>query len=348
MVLSLLCAIGLPAAAPVPLKLVKVIVGNISPKSIVYSGNGLFFAQNMMYTHKITVYDRDFKLVKTISDKVELDKLGQKAYKGKYQGSPVECAFTPDGSEAWVSNYQMYGRGFNHPGFDKADGSHAYDPSFLFRINTSNLNITAAIKVGSVPKYVAVTPDGKHVLVTNWASYDMSVVDTGQNLEVKRVKLGRFPRGIVVDPLSKHAYVALLGGFDLADVNLGTYKVTWIRNVGLSPRHLCLDPGDRFVYASLNGEGRIAKVDLVKRKLVAKAQTGSQPRSMTLTPDGKYLYVVNYSSDSVSQVRTLDMKVTAHVRTNKHPIGITYDPETRRVWVCCYSGSIMVFQAAAH
>jgi YVTN family beta-propeller protein len=345
MLLPILLALQL-RGPQAPLKLIKTITGSISPKSIVHSGTGLFFAQNMMYSHKITVYDRDFKLVKTISDKVDLSKIGQKSYTGFYQGSPVECAFTPDGGEAWVSNYQMYGHGFNHPGFDKADGTQKYDPSFLYRINTATLEITAAIKVGSVPKYVAITPDAKHVLVTNWASYDMSVVDPNTNMEVKRIKLGRFPRGIVVDSLSQHAYVALLGGSDLADVRLNDYKVTWIKNVGLSPRHLCLDPSGRFVYASLNGEGKVAKIDLVKRTLVSKVETGTQPRSMTLTPDGKTLYVVNYNSDSFSRVRTSDMRVVAKMRTNKHPIGITYDAQMRRVWVACYSGSIMVFQEA--
>jgi len=345
--LSLLCGLLIAPGAQPALKLVKVIVANISPKSIVASGTGLFFAQNMMYTHKITVYDRSFKLVKTISDRVELDKLGQKSYKGKYQGSPVECAFTPDGSEAWVSNYQMYGHGFNHPGFDEASGDVKYDPSFLYRINTSTLTINAAVKVGSVPKYVAVTPDGKLVLVSNWASYDLSVVDPNLNVEIKRVKLGRFPRGIVVDAASQHAYVALLGGYNLADIRLKDYKVTWIWNVGRSPRHLCLDPAGKYIYASLNGEGKVAKVDIQKRKLVKKVETGTQPRSMVLTPDGERLYVVNYNSNSVSQIRTSDMKVTHVVHTNKHPIGITYDALTHRVWVCCYSGSIMVFQEEA-
>lgn len=344
MLLQLLCAVALRGTNPQALRLVKVITGSISPKSVVASGTGLFFAQNMMYTHKITVYDRAFKLVKTISDKVDLSKLGQKTYKGLFQGSPVECAFTPDGGEAWVSNYQMYGHGFNHPGFDKADGRPGYDPSFLYRIDTNTLKITAAVKVGSVPKYVAVTPDAKHVLVTNWASYDLSIVDPKSDLEVKRIKLGRFPRGIVVDAASQHAYIALLGGYDLADVNLANYKVTWIRGVGLSPRHLCLEPAGRYVYATLNGEGRVAKVDLLKRKLVTKTETGTQPRSMTMTPDGQFLYVVNYNSNSVSQIRTSDMRVTAKVHTNLHPIGITYDAQSRCVWVACYSGSIMVFQ----
>jgi YVTN family beta-propeller protein len=343
MLLQILSSAAIASAAP-PLSLVKVITGGISPKSVVHSGNGLFFAQNMMYTHKITVYNRKFKLVKTISDQVELSKLGQSDYVGKFQGSPVECAFSPDGTEAWVSNYQMYGKGFSRPGNDRADGVTAYDPSFLYRIDTATLAVTAAIKVGSVPKYVAVSPDAKKVLVTNWASYDLSIVDPETNLEIQRVKLGRFPRGIVIDGASTHAIIAVMGSSDLADVSLTDYKVSWIKSVGASPRHLCLDPAGKFVYATLNGEGRVAKVDLVKGKVVAKIQTGSQPRSMVLTGDGRFLFVVNYASNSVSKVRTSDMKVVANAKTNKHPIGITYDDATRRVWVACYSGSIMVFQ----
>jgi hypothetical protein len=48
------------------MKLKKTIYGKISPKSVVHSGTGLFFAQNMMYSHTITVYDRKYNLVKTI------------------------------------------------------------------------------------------------------------------------------------------------------------------------------------------------------------------------------------------------------------------------------------------
>jgi hypothetical protein len=52
------------------------ISGDISPKSVVASDDGLFFAQNMMYRHTITVYDRNFELVKTIGDQVRLEEFG--------------------------------------------------------------------------------------------------------------------------------------------------------------------------------------------------------------------------------------------------------------------------------
>ncbi|MGL5065222.1 MAG: peptidoglycan-binding protein, partial [Microcoleus sp.] len=80
-----------PEIEPRKMKLVKTIYGKISPKSIVYSGNGLFFAQNMMYNHTITVYDRNFNLVKTIPDTVKLANYGLTKFKGNYQGAPVEA-----------------------------------------------------------------------------------------------------------------------------------------------------------------------------------------------------------------------------------------------------------------
>ena len=322
----------------------KTIYGNISPKSIVYSGSGLFFAQNMMYSHTITVYDRNFKLVKTIPDQVNLSKFGFSKFKGNYQGAPVEAAFTTDGKYAYVSNYQMYGSGFDNPGSDRCSPAAQHDKSFMYRINTQTLKIEKVISVGAVPKFNAVSPDNRFVLASNWCSWDLSVVDTQKNSEIERVKLGAYPRGIVVTPDSKTAYVAVMGSSDIARVNLTDFSVAWLKNIGNAPRHLVIDPNGKYLYATLNGEGNVAKINLNSGEVLEKVSTGSQPRSMTISDDGMLIYVVNYSSNTVSKISTSDMKVLQTVNVNSSPIGITYDPQTNQVWVACYSGSIMVFQ----
>jgi YVTN family beta-propeller protein len=335
------------AAPPSPqlrLKLVKVVTGAISPKSIVSSQTGRFFAQNMMYRHTITVYDRRFRLVKTIEDAVRLAKLGQAGHEGTVRGAPVEAAFSPDGRYAYVSNYAMYGPGFGHPGDDVCSPSAGYDESFVYRVDVRRLRVDRAMAVGSVPKYVAVTPDGRLVLVANWCSYDLSVLDAETGRQLRRIPLGPYPRGIAIGRESSFAYVAVMGSADVAKINLRSFRVTWLRGVGLAPRHLVLDPAGRYLYATLNAEGRVAKVDLRRGRVVAKVATGRAPRSMAIAPDGRSLYVVNYESDTVSKVRTRDMRVIETVSTNHHPIGIAYDLATRQVWVACYTGSIMVFR----
>lgn len=323
---------------------VKTINGAISPKSIVHSGTGLFFAQNMMYRHTITVYNRNFDLVETIPDQIKLSDFGLSKFPGNHKGSPVETSFSPNGQYAYIANYKMYGSGFSRPGTDKCSPSGKHDNSFLYKINTATFKIDQVIQVGSVPKFNTVTPNGRFVLVSNWCSWDLSIVDTQTDTEIKRIKIGRYPRGIAVDPTSEFAYVAVMGSTKIARINLNDFSLTWLNNVGRSPRHLNIDPQGKFLYTTLNSEGTVAKINLETGKVIKKITTGKAPRSMTISDDGEFLYVVNYSSNTMSKVRTQDMRVIHSIRTNHHPIGITYDPQKRQIWVACYSGSVMVFQ----
>lgn len=161
------------------LRLRAVITGRISPKSVASSGTGFVTAQNMMYRHTVTVYDaRALKLVKTIPDAVHLARLGYPQFPSTARGAPVEAAFSPEGRYAYVSNYSMYGAGFGPEGSDSCTPSSGYDRSFVYRIDMQRLRIDRVYRVGAVPKVVAVTPDGRYVLVTNWCSWDLSVVST--------------------------------------------------------------------------------------------------------------------------------------------------------------------------
>lgn len=330
------------------LKLRDTIVSEtISPKSVVSTGTRYVFAQNMMYRHTITVYDSGtLQLVKTIDDSVTLSEFGFPEKTAPLQGSPVEAAGTPDGRHIYVSQYSMYGAGYDRPGSDTCSPGSGIDDSYVYRVPLASLEIDAVIKVGAVPKFLAVTPDQRYLLVSNWCSYTLSVVDTVTNRQVKSVYLGPYPRGIAVDPSSRHAYVAIMGASDIARIDLKSFSVDWLRGVGAQPRHLSMSPDGRYLYATLNGEGRVARVEVATGK-TTKVATGSQPRSMTMAPDGRSLYVVNYASNTLSKVRTSDMKVVQTVNTNPAPIGITYDIPTRSVWVCCYGGSIMVFDDSA-
>ncbi|MEZ5320506.1 MAG: YncE family protein [Microthrixaceae bacterium] len=326
--------------------------GDLSPKSIVASADGLFFAQNMIYSHNVAVFDRSLKLVKTIPDSVDLAAFGIDGHPGISKGGPVEMAFTHDGDHAYVSQYQMYGKGFTRPGDDKCakqtpSGPTAWDDSYLYRIDTHSLTIDQVIEVGPVPKYVAVTPDDRTVLVSNWCGYDVSVVDTATGRQTRRVPIGRYPRGIVVSPDSKTAYVAVMGSSDIAVVDLGTFEVDWIRGIGRGPRHLVLSPDGSALYATLNRAGQVVRIDTKTRTVTGRVASAGEPRSMAISHDGASLYVVNYDAGALSKVRTSDMTQLQRLPTNHHPIGVTYDPVDHRAWVACYGGTIQVFDDKA-
>lgn len=325
---------------------VDTISGGLAAKSVVASGHGLFFAQNMMYRHTITVYNRQRELLATISDEVTPSAFGHSDFPGTYQGSPVEAAFTSDGAYAYVSNYRMYGGGLSTAASDGCNKG-SWPDSFVYRVDTSIFQIDQLLRVGPVPKFLAVTPDDRLLLVSNWCGFDVSVVDIASGEEIARLEVGRHPRGIAVTPDSRTAYVAVMGSRDIAVIDLETLEIGYLRDIGQGPRHIVLSPDGEIMYVTLNSEGRLAKVDPNTGEVIAKVATGDAPRSMAISDDGTALYVVNYYSDTLSKVRTSDMTETEEHRVNDKPIGITYDAATREVWVSAYSGTIEVFSDQA-
>jgi YVTN family beta-propeller protein len=339
----------LPPTAGLRLQKVRTIVateqtGPLSPKSIVASGTGVVYAQNMIYNHTVTAFDADGNFLATIPDSVDLSRYGITGFPpGTVRGGPVELAFSADRTKAYTSNYSMYGPGFGHQGDDACSPSSGIDPSFVYRIDVATHRIDQVIQVGSVPKYVATTPDGRYVLVTNWCSYDLSVIDVAAGREVQRLPMGAYPRGIAVSPDSRRAYVAIMGGREIKVVDLATLGVGTFADAGRGPRHIVTSPDGAFLYVTLNKEGRIVKIDARTGAVVASVATGSAPRSMDISVDGQSLYVVNYESSTVSKVTTADMAEVQELPTAHHPIGITYDRGTGRVWVACYGGEIEIF-----
>ncbi len=331
-----------PAAVKGRLQLRSTITGQISPKSVAASGSGLVTAQNMMYTHTITVYDaRTMKLKATIPDSVRLSQFGVKGHPGVSRGAPVEAAFSPGGLYAYVSNYAMYGSGFGPEGKDTCTPASGTDRSFTYRVNLESMQIDNVYQVGAVPKVVAVTPDGGRVLVTNWCSWDMNVINAATGKTVRTLPVGAYPRGIAVSKDGRFALVAVMGSSHLLRVDLRNYRTRQIQ-VGSGPRAVVLSDDGNSAFVTLNAEGRVAKVNL-RTGAVARATTGNAPRSLARSTDGSALYVVNYDSGTVSKLNTRNMRVLQTIKACVHPIGITYEPVTRRVWVACYTGEILVF-----
>ena len=312
----------------------------LAPKSVVTNGNGLFFAQNEAVGHDVTVYDRTGTEVGKISDTVDLAKFGING--GEVEGAPAEAAFSPDGKYLYVTNYQMTGPGYDPSATDDCDQGE-WDDSFVYRIDVSTLTIDQVIPVGPVPEFVAVTPDGKRLITSNWCGFDISIIDTATGKELKRIPIGRHPRGLAVTADSKTAFVAVMGAHQIAEVDLLKMEQTDRFAGGVTPRHLVLSPDGKALYVSNNRDYVVRKFNTTTHREQDRVVTGKEPRTIALSPDGTVLYVVNFEDDTLTKVSTSNMTVIQQIPAGKNPIGVTYDPATRQVWVADKSGSLSVF-----
>ncbi len=336
-----------PPADERRLTLLRTIGGAISPKSVDASDTGLVFAQNMMYRHSVTVYNSAGNLVDTIADTVDMAQFGFPGHPGVTHGAPVEAAFTPDARYVYVSNYSMYGAGFGPEGNDTctpASAKAAGDTnSYVYRIDTQTLQIDQVIEVGLVPKFLAVSPNGKWLLVSNWCSFDLSIVNIADGQEVARLPMGAYPRGIAISPDSTTAYVAVMGGDNVVKVDLNTLSETGSFVVGENPRHIVIDPTGQWLYVTLNQPGDVVKVNLADDAVVASVHTGADCRSLAISTDGTALFVDDYLSNTITVLQASNLAVLQVITTGTNPVGITYDATTGDVWVAVYTGAILVF-----
>lgn len=95
---------------------------------------------------------------------------------------PVQIYPTPDSRFVYVADQGYY---FNQP-----------KNNLVYKIDLLKIEPTKEIKVGDAPHGVIVSPDGKTILVTNLLSKDVSIIDVGTDVEIKRIKVGERPNGI--------------------------------------------------------------------------------------------------------------------------------------------------------
>ena len=178
---------------------------------------------------------------------------------------PQNVVISPDGKTAYVSNeagavpgpneFQLYSNG--------TPVAAVYPTGTTVRgtvsvVDLATFKVTSSITVGHHPIGMAFW--GKYLLVTNAYSDNISVIDTTNNQEVRKINLtppaalpddkgpyGFGPNSIAVDEKKNIAYVAMYNANAVAVIDLngnGFSSITGLIPVGYAPSSVVLDSTD--------------------------------------------------------------------------------------------------------
>jgi DNA-binding beta-propeller fold protein YncE len=208
------------------------------------------------------------------------------------------------------------------------------------------------IRTGKTPKIISKTADSKYLLVSNWHSYTVSILQLNKDQYpfgkvISTVPVSSIPRGIAVDDKNKKSYVAIMGGASIAVINNETWKKDTIINVASNPRHIVLDTSGH-LFVSYNKLAKVACIDAATGNTLFTASTHRQPRTIILSKNYKFLFVTCYSGDTVDVFKINDAGFSkiASLPCKGHPVGVDVfeNDEILEAWVCSYSnGSISIF-----
>lgn len=272
-----------------------------------------------------------------------------------YQEKPVEACFTHNGSLLWVS---LHNAGGIVPIWLDAEKNQRISTASVSskkmaiidkKLGTIDSVLVPLIETGKTPKVIASL--GNDLLVSNWHSYNVSVLETDSSQypfakKIKDIPVPSIPRGIAVDNATHKSYIAIMGGSSIAQIN-GQWNTDLLINVEDNPRHLVLDNRGR-LFVSYNRKAKVACIDPNTGKTLFETFTHAQPRTIQLSKNQQFLFVTCYSGDylDVYKIHETNLQKIASLPCKGHPVGVDISENNERLeaWVCSYTnGQISVF-----
>lgn len=119
-------------------------------------------------------------------------------------------------------------------------------------INVASGDMTTE-PVGKDPTALAMTPNGRYVLVVNTGSSTVSVINTSLNTVAKTISLpsGSAPVNITISPNGNYAYIADSGTSSISTITMSSLSLNANSvSVGFSPAFIALDPTGSYLYVA--------------------------------------------------------------------------------------------------
>lgn len=223
------------------------------------------------------------------------------------------------------------------------DGSVVYAASVgaIFAIRTDTNTIAAKASIDPYATGIAVTRDGKRVLVISAQSSSLAVLpasDLGQTSRIELPQAGLYPGGYSRVRVSGDGRSAWL-------VNDALYIASVDLVAGTSSR-ITLDMRPNDVAPSLDGRtvyvlgckqfcttGTIEAIDVASQTVTATIDVGPGPYGLALSSDGQRAYSVNLGGPSLSVVDVAQRAVHATLSVGVQPTGLAVAPDGARVYV---------------
>jgi YVTN family beta-propeller protein len=269
---------------------------------------------------------------------------------------PKGCSVSPNGKYLYVTNFGMrrgknvdvldartlkrvrtlHWRGNAIESVSSLDSKTLYVTDFykskLHMISTKSWQIRKTVRPGRMPKWLALSPDGKTLYVANWLGR-VAKLDARTLKRLGRVKTGRYPRGLSVTADGKTLYVANTGGRTVSVVDTATMKVRKQIPTSLYPRHTALTKDGKLLYVSVLRKGRIEVIDTAQGKVIHKIYVGAMPRTIALSKDDRFVYAAVYAKHYMAIVDTKTRKVITLGLDIVKASGLAVHPTDKLIYV---------------
>jgi YVTN family beta-propeller protein len=213
----------------------------------------------------------------------------------------------------------------------------------------------ARIPTGAGPHEVAVSPDGRTAVVTNYGVRDspgrtLTVVDL-RRLEVSGtidLQNQQAPHGIAWLPDGRRVAVTTEGSGTLSIVDVASGRVEAAIATGERVSHeVAVSPDGRRAFVANIGSGSVTVIDLAAGSVLRSIPTGAGAEGVAVTPDGSQVWITNRSDNTITVLDARSLDLIATLPSADFPIRVVFTPSGERALVTnARSAELRVFDVA--
>jgi YVTN family beta-propeller protein len=215
------------------------------------------------------------------------------------------------------------------------------DDTIMF-LNPDTGELISKLPTGEGPHEVAVSPDGKLAVVTNYGrrsrpGSSLSVYDVKNFSPVKDIELGNFtrPHGIAwID--SRRVIVTVEGNRAVIIVDVIDGRVLRSIRTDQDVSHMVVVTPDKgMAFVANIGSGSVSVIDIERGRLIKNIPTGRGAEGIDITPDGEEVWVSNRADDDLVIIDVDSLKVIDRIKVEGFPIRVKVTGDGERVIVSC-------------
>ena len=180
------------------------------------------------------------------------------------------------------------------------------------------------------PHHVALSPDGRELLVGDTAGNEMLFLDPA-TLELRRRMPLADPYQLGFSPDGKFLVVNGLARNQVDVYDAATMRLTHRFPLASMPSHMAFSPDGSMVFVSLQGTGMLAAIDLRRMAVLWAAPVGPAPAGVMFQNDR--VLVADMGADYVAVVDPVDGHVERRVRTGRGAHQLFRSPDGRLIYV---------------
>lgn len=222
------------------------------------------------------------------------------------------------------------------------------------------------------PVEAAVTPDGRHVWISNYSMYGAGSGPEGSDtctpasaraagntpsylyrISTKTLSIdgvapaGLVPKFLQVTPDGKYVVTSNWCSWDVTITSTATNRLVADLPVGAYPRGIAISPDSSTAYVAIMGSNRLAEINLHTMRVVGYIVVGSNVRHVVISPiNPRYLFASLNAPGDVVKVDTVLRRVVAVRHTGSGCRSLAISTDGTALFVVNYDSNTMTMLRA--